>query len=97
MELNKVLYEAPEMTEDKLLEIIKSYIKTLRKQTIKDLQEIHKDYFEENLPRLLYKEFDIINRKESKLSKSRRDEVAGLVSYCLIKMTKDNERKQSQD
>lgn len=89
MKLEEVLYKTPEMTEEKLLEIIGTYTMFMRKSAKDRLHELHKDLTD--LPKIILVEYDLIQQKKSNLSKSQRDQILGLVSMCLIQMTKGNE------
>lgn len=95
MKIKDYIYKTPEMTEEKLLELIKEYKSFVRKHTLTRLNEIHNH--PESIEKAILKEWDVINDKKSYLSKSERDEICGLVSSCLIMMTKDDGREQSNN
>lgn len=81
MKISEALYNIPDMSEEKLLEEIDKY---------KNL--IYKEWFRNKYTsKEILSEWDLINSKQSKLSRSQRDAISGLVGYCLIKMTKNNE------
>ena len=88
MKINELLYKTPEMTEVKLLEFIKNHIKFLRKYTINKINEIYK--YDEFIENSILKEWDLIQEKKSILTRSQRDEICALVSFCLIQMTRDD-------
>lgn len=86
MKLNDVLYKTPEMTEERLKELIKSkdYRYFFKRSLIDRLNQLHKtDSFEDSV----LKEWDLIQEKKSYLSRLERDKICGLVSLCLIEMT----------
>lgn len=89
MKINDILYKTPEMTEEKLLEFINKHKRFLRKDTYKRLEELYN--YSIPIEQILLAEWDVINEKKSYLSKSQRDEVCGLISTCLVLMTKNNE------
>lgn len=81
MKLNNILYKAPEMTEERLLEIIEKRLGFL------NFKEWSRNKYN---PKEVLKEFDLIQEKKSKLSKSQRDQILGFVSACLIEMSQNN-------
>lgn len=81
MKIKDVLYETPEMTEEKLLELIEEHKSFLKSYLLKQ--------FEDN--KAILDEWDLIQEKKSKLTRSQRDQICSLVSVCLIKMTKGEE------
>ena len=91
MKINELLYKTPEMTEEKLLEWIKK-INYFRE----DLTNRILEFYEFKLPieECILKEWDKIQEKKSYLTKSQRDTVCGLVSYCLIQMVKDSDERE---
>ena len=102
MKLNEVLYKTPEMTEEKLLEQIGQYsdfISPEAKNRLINLYNERHNVFasKEDLPKIILEEWDTIQKKESYLTKSQRDQILGLVSTCLIMMTKDNGRDTESD
>lgn len=89
MKIKELLYETPEMTEEKLLEIIEKELDNLKRinqHLIKRIEEIHK--YSDNIGNLIIKEFDLIQDKKSYLTKSERDIIIGFVGTCIIKMVK---------
>lgn len=86
MKIQDVLYKTPEMTEEKLLALIEgSYGIFVRRSTIKRLEEIYgrgKD-----VPKMILNEWDLIQAKQSYLSKSQKDQILAAVSIGLARMT----------
>lgn len=94
MKLEKILYKTPEMTEEKLLEILRTYTYLMNKDISNRLIELYNKRHQElnsDLAQVILEEWDLIQEKKSLLSKSQRDQINGLVSMCLIQMTKGNE------
>lgn len=83
MTLNDVIYDTPEMSIEKLHENLKNNRMFILN---KKLNEYFKD--EESI----LKEWDLIQVKKSKLSRSERDKVSTLVSISLIQMAKDGKK-----
>ena len=89
MKLEKLLYETPEMSEERLLEIISDNLDFFRKRfpyLVTRIQEIHK--YSDDINKLILKEYDVIQDKKSYLTRGQRDIVTGFVGTCMIKMTK---------
>ena len=82
MKIKDYIYQTPEMTEEKLLEIIKENLPIYRGNSRKKLQKAL------DLPKALLDEFDLIQDKKSNLTRSERNEVVGFVGICMIQMTK---------
>lgn len=98
MKIKDLLYKAPEMTEERLLEIIKDNLELLKKRNpllIKRIQSIHKH--SKNINKLILEEYDLIQDKKSYLTKSQRETILGYVGYCMIIMTKQNEKQEDSD
>ena len=98
MKINELLYKAPEMTEEKLLEIIKANLDLIRRRNpdlIERIQTIHK--YSDDINKLILKEYDLIQDKKSYLTKSQREIILGFVGYCMILMTKKNEKQENSD
>jgi hypothetical protein len=89
MKIKELLYKTPEMTEEKLLEIIDKTLPIMRNSTKNRIRELHKE--ENNLAKAFLDEYDLIQDKKSYLTKSQRDQIVGFVGLCMIKMTKGNE------
>lgn len=95
MKIKDLLYKAPEMTEEKLLEIIEANLDLLTKRNpilIRRIQSTHK--YSEDINKLVLKEYDLIQDKKSYLTKSQRETILGYVGYCMIIMTKQNEKQE---
>lgn len=89
MKINELIYKTPEMTEEKLLEIINKALPMMKQSTKNRIRELHKT--ENNLAKAFLGEYDLIQDKKSYLTKSQRDQIVGFVGLCMIKMTKGNE------
>ena len=46
---------------------------------------------------MILKEYDLIQDKKSYLTKSQREIILGFVGYCMILMTKENEKQENPD
>jgi hypothetical protein len=88
MKLKDYLYKTPEMTEEKLIELLDKFSPLLRKEAKDRLNQLHKG---ESLSKALLKEYDLIQDKKSHLSKSQRNQIIGFVGMCMIQMTKEDE------
>ena len=88
MKINDLLYKTPEMTEEKLLEIMDSHDDWLKRDFKKRIKYLHK---EDTIPVGVLKEYDLIQDKKSLLTRSQRDIVIGFVGTCMIEMTKGKE------
>lgn len=92
MKIKDLIYETPEMTEEKLLTIINENLKMVDSFLKKRLIEIHRDPTKPfDLAQTFLDEYDLIQDKKSLLTNSQRKLVNGFVGYCMIKMTKGNE------
>ena len=88
MKIKELIYQTPEITEEKLLEIINKNIPMMRKEARNRIQELHKGI---DLAQAFLDEYDLNQDKKSYLTKGQRDQIVGFVGLCMIKMTKDNE------
>lgn len=93
MKINELLYKTPEMTEEKLLEIMDSHNDWLRKDFKNRIIQLHK---EDSISKGMLKEYDLIQDKKSSLTKSQREQIVGFVGLCMIKMVKDNDRTSGE-
>ena len=100
MKIKDIIYQTPEMSEERLLKLIESHLDFLishpiarRLQIVKRLKDIHKFYNNSELPQKILNEWDLIQDKKSLLTKSQRDCICSLVSVCLIEMTKKDDEK----
>jgi len=89
MKIKELIYKTPEMTEEKLIEIIDKTLPMMRNSTKNRIRELHKD--ESNLAKAFLDEYDLIQDKKSYLTKSQRDQIVGFVGLCMIKMAKKDE------
>lgn len=91
MKIKELIYQTPEMSEEKLLEIInvnlKSPIYKISKLFKNRLRGLHKEV---TLSQAFLNEYDLIQDKKSYLTKSERDIVLGFVGVCMIQMTKND-------
>lgn len=96
MKLEEVLYKTPEMSEEKLLDIIRKYTEFMINNNASNrIIELYNKRHEFNpdvdLAQMILEEWDLIQEKKSFLTKSQRDQICGLVGMCLIQMTKGHE------
>jgi hypothetical protein len=89
MKIKELLYNTPEMTEEKLLEIINKNLPMMRSSAKNRIRELHKG--ENNLAKAFLDEYDLIQDKKSYLTKGQRDQIVGFVGLCMIQMTKGSE------
>ena len=89
MKIKELLYKTPEMTEEKLLEIINKTLPIMRNSTKNRIRELHKGEY--NLAKAFLDEYDNIQDKKSYLTKGQRDQIVGFVALCMFKMTKGDE------
>ena len=96
MKVKELIAQAPEMSEEKLFELMDKYIEMVPKYVRKRIIGIYYKKGEEALPisNYILKEFDNIQDKKSYLTKSQRDSIQGFVGMCLIKMTKGEDIKE---
>ena len=88
MKIKELIYETPELTEEKLLELINKNIPIMRKGAKDRIQELHKGV---DLAQAFLDEYDLIQDKKSFLTKSQRNNVVGFVGLCMIQMVKGND------
>ena len=81
MKLEEALYKAPEVSEEKLLELIQKRIGFL------NLKSWSRNKY---TPEDVLKEWDNIQIKKSFLSRNQRDQICAFVSACLIEMVKND-------
>ena len=87
MKIKELIYETPEMTEDKLKLIINEHLNWLRPNFKERILKLH-NYID--LSQAVLDEYDLVQDKKSLLTKSQRDQIIGFVGACLIMMTKGN-------
>jgi hypothetical protein len=89
MKIKELIYKTPEMTEEKLLEIIDKTLPIMKNSTKNRIRELHKGEY--NLAKAFLDEYDNIQDKKSYLTKGQRDQIVGFVALCMFKMTKGDE------
>jgi len=89
MKIKDIIYETPELTEEKLLELINENIPMMRKEARDRIQKLHKGV---DLAQAFLDEYDLIQDKKSFLTKSQRNNVIGFVGLCMIQMVKGDDR-----
>ena len=90
MKLNNVIYNTKEISESKLLDIIKNNFKLTSRSLRVKLKEL---YSEKDIANIILDEYDLIQQKKSLLTKSQRDQILGFIGLCMIKMVKGNEKE----
>ena len=90
MKLNNVIYNTKEISESKLLDIIKNNFKLTSRSLRVKLKEL---YSEKDISNIMLDEYDLIQQKKSLLTKSQRDQILGFIGLCMIKMVKGNEKE----
>ena len=90
MKLNNVIYNTKEISESKLLDIIKNNFKLTSRSLRVKLKEL---YSEKDISNIILNEYDLIQQKKSLLTKSQRDQILGFIGLCMIKMVKGNEKE----
>lgn len=90
MKLNNVIYNTKEISESKLLDIIKNNFKLTSRSLRTKLKEL---YSEKDISNIILDEYDLIQQKKSLLTKSQRDQILGFIGLCMIKMVKGNEKE----
>ena len=92
MKIKELIYQTPEMTEEKLLKIMDSHLNWIKKDMKDRIKELHKDLSKPfDLSQAFLDEYDLIQDKKSYLTKGQRNIVIGFVGTCMIEMTKGNE------
>ena len=92
MKIKELIYQTPEMSEEKLLKIMDSHLDWIKKDLKGRLKILHTtpdkpfDYSQAFLD-----EYDLIQDKKSYLTKGQRNIVIGFVGTCMIEMTKGKE------
>lgn len=90
MKLNNVIYNTKEISESKLLDIIKNNFKLTSRSLRVKLKEL---YSEKDISNIILDEYDLIQQKKSLLTKSQRDQILGFIGLCMIKMVKGDEKE----
>lgn len=92
MKIKELIYQTPEMTEEKLLEIMNSNLDLVKPDLKERIKGLHKDPSKPfDFSKAFLDEYDIIQDKKSYLTKSQRNTVIGFVGTCMILMTKGKE------
>ena len=92
MKIKELIYETPEMTEEKLLKIMDSHLDWIKRDLKNRIVELHRNNDKPfDLSQAFLDEYDLIQDKKSLLTNSQRRLVNGFVGMCMIKMTKGNE------
>lgn len=86
MKIKEIIYQTPEMSEEKLLEIMNQNLSLFRNRTI--ISRVVQLHGHDNISQYLLDEYDLIQDKKSLLTKSQRDLVTGFVGMCMIQMVK---------
>ena len=95
MKIKDLIAKTPEVSEEKLLEYIDKLIPVVKNvDLLKRIETLHPLV---KLNQAFLDEYDLIQVKESKLTKSQRDSVLGFVSFCMIQMVKANGKSRSND
>lgn len=89
MKIKELIYQTPEMTEEKLLKIMDSHLNWIKKDLKDRIYTLHKDPNKPfDLSQAFLDEYDLIQDKKSYLTKGQRNVVIGFVGTCMIEMTK---------
>lgn len=88
MQIKDLIRTTPELTEEKLLEIIDS------NKGFLDLKEWSRGKY---TAQEILDEWDLIQLKKSNLTRSQRDQICALVSVSLVTMVKDDGESTSND
>lgn len=97
MKIKELIYETPEMSEERLLEIMNNHLNWIRRDFKDRIFKLHFDPDKPyDLAQSILDEYDLIQDKKSLLSRSQREMASGFVSACMILMAKDNEKKPTE-
>ena len=92
MKIKELIYQTPEMTEEKLLKIMNSHLNWIRKDLKDRIYILHKDPTKPfDYSQAFLDEYDLIEDKKSNLTRGQRNIVIGFVGTCMIEMTKSKE------
>jgi len=86
MKIKDYIAETPEISEEKLLEIINENIPMMKKEAVNRISQLHRG---KDLAQAFLDEYDIIQDKKSYLTKSQREQITGFVGLCMIRMVKN--------
>lgn len=92
MKLDDIIYETPELTEEALLEELsknESFLSNDLLSVLKATSELHA------IPvnKLIFNEWGLIQKKKSKLSRSRRDQINALVGTSALHLIRKQDEK----
>ena len=87
MKIKELIYQTPEISEEKLLKLIENNFSLMRKSSKNRVHELHKGV---PLAQAFLDEYDLIQDKKSYLTKSQREQLVGFVGLCMIQMVKGN-------
>ena len=88
MKIKDILYKTPEMSEEKLIEIINKNLPIMRREAKDRIRELHKG---KDLAQAFLDEYDAIQDKKSYLTRGQRNQIVGFVGLCMIQMAKSDE------
>ena len=89
MKIKELIYQTPEMTEEKLLKIMNSHLNWIKKDLKNRIRILHKDPTKPfDYSQAFLDEYDLIQDKKSYLTRGQRNIVVGFVGTCMIEMTK---------
>ena len=89
MKIKELVYQTPEMTEEKLLKIMDSHLNWIKKDLKDRIYILHKDPTKPfDYSQAFLDEYDLIQDKKSNLTRGQRNIVIGFVGTCMIEMTK---------
>jgi hypothetical protein len=92
MKIKELIYQTPEMTEEKLLKIMNSHLGWIKDDLKERIIGLHHNPTKSfNLSQAFLDEYDLIQDKKSNLTRSQRNIVLGFVGTCMIEMTKGKE------
>ena len=92
MKIKELIYQTPEMTEEKLLKIMNSHLNWIRNDLKERIIGLHRDSTKPfDLSQAFLDEYDLIEDKKSNLTRGQRNIVIGFVGTCMIEMTKGKE------
>lgn len=89
MKIKELIYQTPEMSEEKLLKIMNSHLNWIKKDLKDRIYTLHKDSTKPfDFSQAFLDEYDLIQDKKSNLTRGQRNIVIGFVGTCMIEMTK---------
>ena len=94
MKVKELIANTPEMTEEKLLEIMNNNLGLFRNKIL--ISRVIKLHGSDNIAQYLLDEYDLIQDKKSYLTKGQRDQIVGFVGLCMIQMVKGDDRTSGE-